>query len=408
MHSIALRAVVAFVLTVSALHAEPGLVITLSGVGDRVRAQNPDLAAARLRIREALGRKNQSGRLQNPELGFELSHDERFRSRAAEISFSQRFPLTNRLQLEKSVSATAVKVAEAEVREVERQLVAKAKEGIVGVLAVRQKRDLLKSQVDVSQSFADSLSESAAKGEASALDAGQAKLEAAGIGMALRQLDAEEAAMVGTLKPLLGMLPGEGLLVTGTLGKAAIPGTAPDPSARPDFQAAVLEIRAAGQGVALEQSKRREDVEAGIFFSAARDEDAPEGYDREGMVGLRFTLPLPLWNKNEGAIEEAQAREERLKKEATALGRGIRLEAEAAAAEMTQWLKLVEDTEETLLPLAGEQTTAAEDAYRKGQGELAHVFRSRERLVQLQASRLDALRQFHLARVRYEAALAQP
>lgn len=384
------------------------MVVTLSGVGDRVRAQHPDLAAARLRIREALGRMNQSGRLQNPELGFELSHDERFRSRAAEISFSQRFPLTQRLQLEKSVSATAVEVAEAEVREVERRLVAQAKEGIVEVLALRQRRELLKSQAEVSQRFADALSASAAKGEASALDAGQAKLEAAGIGMELRQLDAEEAATVGTLKPLLGILPGESLLVTGTLGKALIPGAVADPSDRPDFQAAVLEIRAAGQGVALEQAKRREDVEAGIFLSADRDEDAPEGYDREGMVGLRFTLPLPLWNKNEGAIEEAQAREERLRMEAKALGRGIRLEAEAAAAEMRQWLDLLEETEGTLLPLAAEQTSAAEDAYRKGQGELANVFRSRERLVQLEASKLDALRQFHLARVRYEAALAQP
>lgn len=94
--------------------------------------------------------------------------------------------------------------------------------------------------------------------------------------------------------------------------------------------------------------------------------------------------------------------------EAKALGRGIRLEAEAAAAEMRQWLDLLEETEGTLLPLAAEQTSAAEDAYRKGQGELANVFRSRERLVQLEASKLDALRQFHLARVRYEAALAQP
>lgn len=398
----------AFVGTMYPVLAEPGVVISLAGVGDRVRAQNPDLAAARLRIQEANGRMTQSGRLQNPELGFELSHDPRFRARTAEVSFSQRFPLTNRLQLEKSVSVTEVKVAQAEVREVERKLISEAREGVVNVLAVRQRRELLRSQVDVSQRFADSLSESVAKGEASALDAGQAKLEAAGINMELRQLDAEESAAVGSIKPLLGMHPGEILHVGGSLPEMVLPAGAGSPSSRPDFQVSVLEAEAAGKNVALEQAKRREDVQAGLFLSAERAEDKPEGYDREGMVGVRFSLPLPFWNKNEGAIQEAKAREQRLKKETDALGRGIRLETEAAAVEMRQWLKLAKETEATLLPLATEQTAAAEDAYQKGLGELATVFRARERRLQIQASRLDAVKQFHLARVRYETAVAKP
>jgi len=124
-------------LAASPLNAEPGVVISLASVGDRIRAQNPDLSAARLRIREAQGRMKQSGRLANPELGVEFGHDARFRERALEIGFSQRFPVTNRLKLEKEVSATEVKVAAAEVREVERQLIAEARSGIVKVLAVR-------------------------------------------------------------------------------------------------------------------------------------------------------------------------------------------------------------------------------------------------------------------------------
>ena len=75
---------------------------------------------------------------------------------------------------------------------------------------------------------------------------------------------------------------------------------------------------------------------------------------------------------------------------------------------MLQWQKLVAETGTTLLPLADEQAKAAEEAYRKGQGELQAVFRSREKRMQLQAARLDALREFHLARVRYESVLAKP
>lgn len=408
MYSLFSRAAVACFLAAPLAKAEPGVIISLESVGTRVSKQNPDLAAARLRIQEALGRKTQSGRLANPELEIETSHDPRYRERSIQIGFSQRFPVTNRLSLEKEVSATEVKVAEAEVREVQRQLVAQAREGIVNVLAIRKRRELLKDQSTLSKEFSDFLAGVAEKGEGSPLDAGQAKLESTSLELEMRQLDATEAAAVGGLKPLLGVRPNEPLYVGGSLPEAAIPATAVDPSKRPDFQAAKLDAKAAAQGVALEQSKRYEDVEAGVFAGAERTKDAPDGYDREGILGVRFKIPLPLWNKNEGAIQEAQAKQERKEKEATALARNIRLEAEAAKAEMQQWQKLLADTANTLMPLAEEQAKAADEAYRKGQGELQAVFRSREKRMQLQAARLDALREFHLARVRYESALAKP
>lgn len=408
MHSFFPRVLVALLITASAVEAAPGVVVSLASVGDRVRAQNPDLAAARLRIREALGRMNQSGRLANPEIETEVGHDAHFRERKLELGFTQRFPLTNRLRLEKDVSLAEYKASEAEVREVERQIIGEAREGVINVLAIRQRRELLNQQSALSKEFADFLSGVAEKGEGSRLDAGQAKLEAAGLSLEMRQLDASETAAVGTLKPLLGMLPAETLLVSGTLPVPAIPAAGVDHAGRPDYQAAVLQADAAAKGVALEQAKRYDDVEAGIFAGAEKTEDAPEGYDKEAMVGLRFKFPLPLWNKNEGAIQEAQALKERRDKEANALARSIHLEVAAAKAEMEEWAKLLGELNGTLIPLAEEQTAAAEDAFRKGQGEIQAVFRTREKRLQLNSARLDALLQFNLARARYESAQAKP
>jgi cobalt-zinc-cadmium efflux system outer membrane protein len=408
MHLSSFLAVAAFAVTAGALHAEPGLVVTLASVGDRVRAENPDLAAARLRIREALGRMNQSGRLANPELEAGFEHDPRMRERTIEIGFTQRFPVTGRLALEKQVTSTEYRASEAEVLEVERQIIAAAREAVVEVLAIRQRRELLGEQAGLATEFAGMLAAAAEKGEGSALDAGQAKLEASALALGMRQLEAAETAALGALKPLLGIRPGQPLHVGGTLPEPALPAAAADPARRPDFQAAVLDARAAGEGVALERAKRYQDVEAGLFAAAERSEDAPEGYDKEALVGLRFKIPLPLWNKNEGAIEEAEARRERKELEAVALGRAIRLEAEAARAEMADWSKLLGELGGTLMPLADQQSAAAEDAFRKGQGELQAVFRSREKRLELASARLDALREFHLARVRYEAAIAHP
>jgi len=404
-HSLAVLALAAMVYP---LRAEPAVVVSLAGIGDRIRAQNPDLAAARLRIQEALGRMNQSGRLANPELETSIEHNPQFREGKIEVGFSQRFPVTGKLALEKEISLLELKASEAEVREVERQLVGQARAAVVKILATRQRRDLLREQSAASGKFAGFLSEIAAKGEGSPLDAGQAKLEAASLPMEIRQLDATEAALAGELKPLLGMRPAEGLSIGGTLPEPALPGAAADPSRRPDFQAAKLDAAAAAQGVALEQSRRYEDWEGGIFTGVERTEDAPEGYQNEAIVGVRLKVPLPLWNKNEGAIQEARAKKQRKEMEATALGRNIRLEAEAARAEMEEWAKMIREINDTLLPLADEQSALAETTFRNGQGEIQSVLRSREKRQQLAAARLDALREFHLARVRHETALAKP
>jgi len=403
-------ALFALLIITPSLRAEPALVVTLSSVADRVRSQNPDLAAARLRIDEAVGRMKQSGRLTNPTLDTSFEHNSRFREGRLEVGFTQRFPVTNRLSLEKTVSVTELKASEAEVREVERILIAEARQTIIKVLAIRQRRELVSQQTTLSKEFSTFLSDAAGRGEGSPLDAGQAKLEAAALAVEMRQIDATEAATVGELKPLLGMLPSTQLNVSGVLPMPVIP--KPDgnsyPSRRPDLQAATLDAVAAAQNVDLEKSKKYDDLEGGIFAAGERSEDAPDGYDNEAIVGFRLKIPLPLWNKNEGAIEAAQATKVRKEKEAIALGRSIRLESATARAEMEEWSKLVVELNDVLLPLADEQFAAADKAFRSGQGEIQTVFRNREKRQQLAASKLDALREFHLARVRYEAALGKP
>jgi cobalt-zinc-cadmium efflux system outer membrane protein len=396
-------ALLACAFTAQPLLAEPSVVVTLDSIAGRIRAQNPDLAAARLRIGEAMGRMKQAGRLKNPELETSIGQNTDFREGILELGFSQRFPLTGRLGLEKEISATHLKAAEMEVREVERQLVARAKTSVIRVLAFRQRRELLRNQIALASEFSEKLSAASQKGEGSVLDAATARLEAAGLSVQIRQLDAAEAAAVGELKPLLGMHAGEPISVGGFLAQPDLPSNVVNPARRPDFLAATLEVDAARQGIDLQQALRYDDVEAGLFAAAERTEDAPNGYDNEGIVGFRFRIPLPLWNKNEGAIEEAQATHERRKLEATALARQIRLEAESDRAQMIEWAKLIRELDETLLPLAAEQSKAADEAYAQSLTDIQTLFRSREKNLQLAATRLDALREFHLALIRHEA-----
>ena len=52
-----------------------------------------------------------------------------------------------------------------------------------------------------------------------------------------------------------------------------------------------------------------------------------------------------------------------------------------------------------------EQTGKLEKAYESGQADLLTILRAREQRLQLEAAALDAVRDFHLARIRYVTAI---
>lgn len=382
-------------------------IITLNNVSYMVRKQNPDLAAARMLIEEASGRLTQAGRLDNPEFQSSVEHNSRLREGRVEIGISQRFPITNRLKLEKNVSLTELDAAKAEVQETERKLVGRSRVLVVNIQASRERRKLLSELIGVSTEFAEFLSKAAEKGEGSTLDAGQAKLEAAILSVEIPQLEAREAALIGELKPLMGLRVNDPIYVSGDLGNPTLPPEGLNPAIRPDLKAATLNSRAAAQHLELEKARRYDDVEGGLFLAGERSEDAPGGYEDEAIIGFQFKIALPLWNKNEGAIQEAQARKKRKDLEAAALRRNIDLAAQSTRNEMTKWKQLIEEIDQTLLPLAEQQTKFAEEAYRNGQGDIQSVLRTREKRLQLAASKLDALKEFHLARVRHQTTLGR-
>lgn len=371
-------------------------IVTLLSTAQLVRQQNPDLIAARWRLREARGRITQSGRLTNPEIETTFERDPH-QQQGYEIGITQRFPLTQRLHLEKAIARADWSACEADIRELERHLIAQAHEQVVKILALRERRSLLQERIRHAAEFAEFLGQSVAVGEASPLDAGQARLEARSLESDMRQLDASEASATGLLKPLLGMTPAQRLLVSGSLAEPQTTTLRSSVTNRPDYQAARHETDSAAQELELERAKKYEDIEAGIFAGQDRNDDT--------VVALRFKIPLPIWNDNRGAIDSARAKMERKTREAAALERSIELEVESARAEMLSWAELVTEIRDHMLPLAEEQATLAETTFRKGQGEILSVFRCREKFGQLANSRLDALEQYHLAQVRLHSAI---
>ncbi|MCB1079300.1 MAG: TolC family protein, partial [Verrucomicrobiae bacterium] len=272
------------------------------------------------------------------------------------------------------------------------------------LLALEQQRSLRERQAALAKELADFAKERSAKGELSPLDAAQALVDAQQALLGGRTLETERVTVTGALKQLLGMSAETPLTVSGTLPDLEVPvGTNFD--RRPDLQGARLKEEAAKTGVDLARTRKWDDLDAGLFAARER-EGRPDGErDHSGYVGVRFSLPLPFWNQNEGEVAEKTAGVERAALETEALASAIANEAAAARDEMEAHLSLAGEMKETLLPAVREQADRLKTAYERGETDLLSVLRSREQQLRLEAASLDAERDFHLARIRYEAAL---
>ena len=389
-------------LTTARLSAET---FTTEGAVARALKSNPDLAAARWRIEEARGRIIQSGRLPNPELATELKPNVKGREFSFSAGFMQKYPLTNRLWLERAISEAGLRAAEAEVLNAGRLLTAEVRTNVIKLQALAGLKRMKETQRKNSAAIGEEASRVAKIGEGPALEAAQFELEAQQLSLDLLQLDSERAALAGTLRPLLGLKGGGDIVITGELPAPSGAGSgAPVLHQRADYQLAQAKEEAARTGIDLARAGKWDDATYGLAAEFQRSEDAPDGLGNDGFIGFKFSLPLPFWNKNEGRIHEASAAAARAGKEKEALALRIRAEAAAAQTEMAVAGRIVAQVAGTLLPKAVELEEKFAEARKQGQAQPADVLRAREKRLALEAARLNALRDYHLARVRLLAA----
>lgn len=384
-----------------------GVTLTVEGAADYALRHNPALAAARLRIEEARGRLQQSGRLSNPEIELEFTRHTTGPEGSAGIALTQRFPLTARLRHEKAVSRAELAAAEAEVRDAERKLAAEVRTAGVKLLALGGQRDLRTKQLGNSRELSDFLLKRVATGEASGVDASQVELESRQIEVEKLMLAADEAVLLGELRPLLGVTGDDRITITGELSAPKSVPAVREVTARPDILAAQSRVDAA-RSVVLEQRARRwEDFGLGASYTRDRTLDVPEPVETEQVIGFRFSFPLPLWNDNSGRIREAEAAAARSDKELDATKVGANAEVIAAVSAMDAYARLISELDDKVLPAATRIEDQLRNSFSTGQTPLTDVLRARTRRLELQRQRLDALREYQLARIRHAAATNQ-
>ncbi len=397
-----------FLLLAPAISQAGVITLSLDKVAQYASNHHPQIKAARWRIEEARGRLQGAGRMSNPNVSAEFAPNIRGREGMAELAFEQSFPVTSRLRLEKTLGRYDIAIAEEEVRDQIRRLGAEAETAAVEWLALEAQVELRLKQRTLSQQLAQFATERSKAGELSPLDAGQAQMDAAQVSLELRQLESEKTSALNKLRLALGLAAKDTVKIQGTLPAPHVVKRSVTLVYRPDYRLAQLQQQAAAAQTDLAKAQRRQDWSAGLFGQSQRMEDAPDGLQNDHFVGLRISIPLPFWNRNQGPIAEAAARQQRVAAETKALQTTIENEVAAAQREMAAHARILEESNHTLLPLMEQQVERFQKAYESGQTDLLTLLRARDQKLRLQSSALVALREWHLARVRLRAAQGSP
>jgi len=372
---------------------EPPLPLTLPAALELFRRQNLQLVAERFQVEAARADQITARLFPNPQLSLNGTYLEPQTPKLGDAQFSARvdwlIETAGKRTTRTEGAEAAARVEEEHLFDVVRQLTMDVKEAFYSILLAREHLHLSQENLRRFDEI---------------LRINQIRFQGGGISEAdliktrLQKLNYQNDVITATLelrtaenrlKSLLGLPPSQVIDVQGDLGRR--PPLPPLPelreqalAARPDLKSQQEAVRQLESQLRLAKAQRVPDVTVGVEYDTT-------GPDYHPALGGGLSVPLPIFNRNQGEVLKAQKLLDAAHAQRDLLTQQIGLETEQAYHETTENLTLVSAFESGLLNDAQETLTIAERAYQKGGTTLLDL--------------LEAERTFNTTRLNYAQAL---
>ncbi|QDF96995.1 cobalt-zinc-cadmium resistance protein [Azoarcus sp. DD4] len=383
--------------------AEPAGPLALEAAVELALRANPALAAAAREVAAGDGAVLQAGFLPNPELAA-LVEDTRRETRTAALVLNQPIQLGGKRAARVRAAEGAREVAAAELAATRAQVRA----GVIGaffdVVIAQEGARLAAESVALAQRATTAAAKRVAAGKVSPVEETRARVAEAGVAVeaaraasALRAARSRLAAFWGNAMPRFERAEGEMVLPA----PQAYSDLAARLDAAPVLRRAGAEVARRRAVVALERARRIPDLTVSV--GVQRDEDLGRN---QAIVGL--SVPLPLFDRNQGNLAEALARADQARDELAASR--IRLASEAAQAwerlETARWE--AEELAREALPGAQRALDAATKGFELGKFDFLLVLDAQRTLFQARSQHLRSLAEAHRARAELDRILGGP
>ncbi len=375
-------------------------------------AGNQWLHAARWEIDRAAGRLDQSGRMPNPELGATVLTDRPFGNEGElgwDVSLSQAIPLTSRLRRARNLSRAELATAEAELAEARRDLAVQAVEIWRNAVEAHTRFVLAKAQQSLLQEQLEYSRDAAGRGELSSLSNDQLVLESQVAEMRLQTIAGERERELDKLRLVLGIdadrfidLP-QADTKSGT-NPSHMDGSDVKIDSIAPVQSAQARLTAASAGVDLARSQQWDDITISVIYSDERGIDEPLGLKRDQFLGIGFSLPLPIWDRKTGLVNERLA----ARRGAEALLHAERQQARhaiaTAHADAVRLAQIKQNLESGPVQSAQRLSARMHEARKTGEVSIGDVIRAREQQLTVEDALTRVTMDYLRALDRYHAA----
>jgi len=302
-------------LSLPAYSKESGASLNLEGAVQSALMNNRDLRAARYAVDQARGRLVQAGRWVNPEIEASGMSDLVFGNQgeaAFTVGLYQTFPLTSRLGLARQLGRLDVERALREIRNHERLLIERVQVQYIRVVAGQAKLALWKRIEEQQAEIEEAIKKRLAAGQGSSAEGALSASTRSGAWNQFSEAETAAALDLIELKTLLGFPAEHSLRLTESLPEVikrlrGWTGGRPKVLHRPDADLLLLEAERADLEIRLAGAEAWEGVRIGVEYTNERSVDAPEGLGTDQFLGINVSIPLPLWNSNQGTVLEKEA-----------------------------------------------------------------------------------------------------
>jgi cobalt-zinc-cadmium efflux system outer membrane protein len=292
----------------SVAEARKGVVTGESLVND-ILAHNPELLVYEANIRAARGERTTAEQWANPELSTRLGnkHDSGKDGPAWAIDLKQTFEWPGRFELRRLVAEKEVALAELALAKFRAALAAESRAAAYDLSFASQQAGAIKEVQARYRALVSVLSRRETPGVNPLLERRVIEATAFGLNGKVINVDVEAATARARLEELRGApLPADLRIQASTFSLDALPSTSTLVAAAHENNVDLLigrsEVEHRRLKIDLARNERHPAFSIGPYLSNER------AVNHETQIGVAFTVPLPLWSRNEGRIAAEEAR----------------------------------------------------------------------------------------------------
>ena len=356
---------------------------------------NPDLAVA-MRGREIeSGQQLQAASRPNPTLSGEV-HDLRSQNRVTTIAISQQLETADKRDKRMVAAGAAFDIAEVDIHIAQAEISAKTYAAFYQVLAAQQAQKLAQELLEIATTTKDTTTKRVLAGKISPVEETKAKVAEASLKIDLANSNQQLAISKQRLASLWAKSEGQtDYVVVGELENLKELPKQSELMAQladsPRLKKAALAIQEKQAISNIELSKQTPDVT--VSLGAQRNEEL--GGITQAMIGL--SIPIPVFDKNQGNLLSAKAREYQSIDEKTALENQLQTELKDAYSRRQLQVEASNMYKQDILQGAQSAYEAARKGFEYGKFSFLEVLDAQRTLFQAKMQFIQTLTMAHIA-----------